>query len=57
MTPIFDFSNDTASLLALLVVAAMFAMFLWERWTAEVVAIGGVAVMLVLGLLPYEKGL
>ena len=32
-------------------------MFLWERWTAEVVAIGGVAVMLVLGLLPYDKGL
>ena len=57
MTPIFDFSNDTAAVLALLVVAAMFAMFLWERWTAEVVAIGGVAVMLVLGLLPYEKGL
>ncbi len=57
MTPIFDFSNDTAAVLALLVVAAMFAMFLWERWTAEVVAIGGVAVMLVLGLLPYDKGL
>ena len=57
MTPIFDFSNDTAAVLALFVVAAMFAMFLWERWTAEVVAIGGVAVMLVLGLLPYEKGL
>ena len=57
MTPIFDFSNDNAAVLALFVVAAMFAMFLWERWTAEVVAIGGVAVMLVLGLLPYEKGL
>ena len=57
MTPIFDFSPDTAAVLALLVVVAMFAMFLWERWTAEVVAIGGVAVMLVLGLLPYDKGL
>ena len=57
MTPLFDFSPDVAAILALLVVLAMFAMFLWERWTAEVVAIGGVAVMLVLGLLPYEKGL
>ena len=57
MTPIFNFSPDTAAVLALLVVAGMFAMFLWERWTAEVVAIGGVAVMLVLGLLPYDKGL
>ncbi|NNJ66601.1 MAG: SLC13 family permease [Boseongicola sp.] len=57
MTPLFDFSPDVAAFLALAVVAAMFAMFLWERWTTEVVAIGGVAVMLVLGLLPYEKGL
>ncbi|MBT8415190.1 MAG: SLC13 family permease, partial [Boseongicola sp.] len=57
MTPLFDFSPDVAAFLALAVVAAMFAMFLWERWTTAVVAIGGVAVMLVLGLLPYEKGL
>jgi di/tricarboxylate transporter len=57
MTPIFDFSPDVAAFLALAVVGTMFLMFLWERWTAEVVAIGGVALMLVLGLLPYEKGL
>lgn len=57
MTPLFDFSPDVAAFLSLAVVGAMFCMFLWERWTTEVVAIGGVALMLVLGLLPYEKGL
>ena len=41
MTPLFDFSPDVAAFLALAVVAAMFVMFLWERWTTEVVAIGG----------------
>ncbi len=57
MTTFFDFPPDLAAFLALAVVGIMFLMFLWERWTAEVVAIGGVALMLVLGLLPYEKGL
>ncbi|MEM8629652.1 MAG: SLC13 family permease [Pseudomonadota bacterium] len=42
---------------ALAVVGIMFALFISERWPAEVVAIGGVAVMLVLGVLPYEDAL
>ncbi|MEN0653349.1 MULTISPECIES: SLC13 family permease [Hyphobacterium] len=44
--------NDHAAILALLVLAGMFALFLTEKFPPEVVAIGGVAVMLVSGLLP-----
>ncbi len=57
MSSLFEFSSQVQATLALGVVAIMFAMFLWERWPAEVVAIGGVAVLLALGLLPYEQGL
>ena len=39
---------------AFAVVLAMFAGFISERWPAEVVAIAGVAVMLVTGILPYD---
>ena len=39
------------------VVVLMFGLFLWEQWPTEVVALGGVALLLVLGLLPYEAGL
>ena len=42
---------------ALLVVLAMFAAFLSERWPAEVVALAGVAAMLLLGVLPYNAAL
>ncbi len=54
---IIDISGDLAAWLTLAVVAGMFLLFLWERWPTEVVAIGGVALLLVLGLLPYDAGL
>ena len=47
--------SDTASGIATLVILlVMFAMFLREQFPTEVVAILGVAALLVLGLLPYE---
>ncbi|WP_170558749.1 SLC13 family permease [Ruegeria atlantica] len=46
-----------SAILALLVVAGMFIMFLREVYPTEVVAIGGVAVMLVTGILPYQSAL
>ena len=42
---------------ALAIVAAMFALFLSERFPAEVVAITGASAMLVAGVLPYEDAL
>ncbi|ABD56300.1 SLC13 family permease [Jannaschia sp. CCS1] len=50
--PLSDTGEGLATLGILLV---MFALFLWERWPTEVVAIGGCAVLLILGLLPYER--
>ena len=38
-------------IVVLIVVAGVFAAFVWERYTPDVVAIGGVAVLLALGLL------
>ncbi|KUJ76963.1 dATP pyrophosphohydrolase [Ruegeria marisrubri] len=50
--------SDTGSaILALVIVAGMFALFLREIYPTEVVAIVGVAVMLVTGILPYENAL
>ncbi|KUJ79439.1 SLC13 family permease [Ruegeria profundi] len=46
-----------SAVLALLVVAGMFALFLREVYPTEVVAIGGVAFMLVTGILPYQSAL
>ncbi|SMH51729.1 SLC13 family permease [Maritimibacter sp. HL-12] len=53
----FDFSRDLQAVIALGVVAAMFALFLREIFPTEVVAIAGVAALLVTGVLPYEAGL
>ncbi|SHE49901.1 Di-and tricarboxylate transporter [Ruegeria intermedia] len=50
-------SETGSAILALLVVAGMFVMFLREVYPAEVVAIGGVSVMLVTGILPYQNAL
>lgn len=47
-----DFINDHAAVLALLVLAGMFVLFLTEKFPPEVVAIGGTSVMLLTGLLP-----
>ncbi|WP_298933361.1 SLC13 family permease [uncultured Ruegeria sp.] len=50
--------TDTSSaILALMIVAGMFVMFLREVYPTEVVAIGGVALMLVTGILPYQNAL
>ena len=48
---------DVEAVAALVVVVAMFAAFLREEFPAEVVAIGGVAVMLLLGVLSYDNAL
>lgn len=42
---------------SMLIVLGMFIMFLRESFPTEVVAIGGVAMMLVTGILDYEQGL
>ncbi len=47
----------TQAIIALLVVVAMFALFLRESFPTEVVAIGGAAFMLLTGILPYEDAL
>lgn len=46
-----------SAILTLSVVGAMFVLFLRETFPTEVVAVAGVAVMLCLGVLPYQDGL
>ncbi|WP_373284055.1 SLC13 family permease [Primorskyibacter flagellatus] len=45
------------AIMTLAVVGGMFLLFLRESYPAEVVALGGVAIMLILGLLPYDEAL
>ncbi|WP_415919961.1 SLC13 family permease [Tateyamaria sp. SN6-1] len=52
-----ELSQTGHAVLTLTVVVIMFVLFLRESLPAEVVAIGGVALMLVSGALPYEAGL
>ncbi|WP_299688591.1 SLC13 family permease [uncultured Tateyamaria sp.] len=52
-----ELSQTGNAVLTLTVVAIMFVLFLRESLPAEVVAIGGVALMLLSGALPYEAGL
>ena len=54
---LFGFSETTQAVIALLTVATMFVLFLREAYPTEVVAIGGVAALLFLGVLPYEAAL
>ena len=54
---VIELSQTGQALVALAVVLAMFVMFVKEWYPTEVVAIGGAGVMLVLGLLPYERAL
>ncbi len=50
--------TDTGSaILALIIVAGMFVMFLREVYPTEVVAISGVALMMVTDILPYQNAL
>ncbi len=52
-----NISPDLGAYLALGVMLVMFALFVSEAYPTEVVAIGGVAVLLALGLLPCEDAL
>ena len=47
----------TEAVVALVVVGVMFVLFVREIFPTEVVAITGAALMIVLGILPYDKGL
>ncbi|MAB08795.1 MAG: dATP pyrophosphohydrolase [Rhodobacteraceae bacterium] len=52
-----ELSQTTQAWVTIATVIAMFAMFVREHYPTEVVAIGGVAVLLALGVLPYEDAL
>lgn len=52
-----QFSQSTEAALTLATVVVMFVLFMREVFPTEVVAIAGVAVLLVLGVLPYEGAL
>ena len=54
---LFALSQTAGAFLALAIVVAMFALFLRETFPTEVVAIAGVALMLICGVLPYKDGL
>jgi di/tricarboxylate transporter len=51
---LFEIDPSLAGPLVLLVVAGVFAAFVWERFPPDAVAVGGVAVLLVLGLLDIQ---
>ncbi len=55
MVELLNLSQTGQAVLALSVVIGMFVLFLKEVYPTEVVAIGAAAVMLVLGILPYDK--
>lgn len=50
-------SETGSAVLSLIIVVGMFALFLRETFPTEVVAIAGVALMLVTGVLPYDAAL
>ncbi|MDK3018127.1 SLC13 family permease [Pseudodonghicola flavimaris] len=53
----FQLTETGSAILTLAIVAGMFVMFLREVFPTEVVAIAGVAMMLITGVLPYQAGL
>ncbi|MDE4131921.1 SLC13 family permease [Phaeobacter sp. QD34_3] len=53
----FQIAENGSAILALLIVAAMFLAFLKESYPTEVVALAGVSLMLVTGVLPYDAAL
>nr|WP_299827100.1 SLC13 family permease [uncultured Roseobacter sp.] len=55
--PFVELSSTVSAVLTLAVVAVMFALFVRETFPTEVVAITGAALMLLLGVLPYENAL
>ncbi|MBL4768721.1 MAG: SLC13 family permease [Rhodobacteraceae bacterium] len=54
---LFQLSETGGAIASLIIVAIMFALFMSERYPAEVVAIAGTAAMLALGVLPYDDAL
>jgi di/tricarboxylate transporter len=54
---LFTLTDTGSAILALVIVAAMFVLFLRETYPTEVVAITGVSLMLLTGILPYEAAL
>ncbi|MEM7075683.1 MAG: SLC13 family permease [Pseudomonadota bacterium] len=52
-----ELSQTAQAVATLMIVAAMFLLFIREVYTTEVVALAGVAVLLVLGVLPYDAAL
>lgn len=50
-----ELDQTTQAVVALLILAGMFVMFLRETYPVEVVALGGAVTMLVLGILPVDK--
>jgi di/tricarboxylate transporter len=53
----FELSETQSAIAALLTVLGMFVLFVRESYPTEVVAITGVAFLLILGVLPYENAL
>ncbi len=53
----FGFEPTTAAIVTLLVVAAMFTLFVREVYPPEVTAMAGAAVLLAIGVLPYDDAL
>ncbi|MBY6092048.1 SLC13 family permease [Maritimibacter alkaliphilus] len=51
---LFEMSQNGEAILALLVVCAMFVLFVREIYPTEVVALAGVCVLLLTGVLPYD---
>ena len=54
---IFELTETQSAIAALLTVLGMFVLFVRESYPTEVVAIAGVAFLLVLGVLPYDNAL
>ena len=52
-----ELSSDIGAWVSIAIVIAMFVLFITEVFPTEVVAIAGVALMLALGLLPYDMAL
>ena len=53
----FELTQNQSAIAALLTVLGMFVLFVRESYPTEVVAIAGVAFLLILGVLPYENAL
>ena len=51
------FTPTTEAVMAMLVVAGMFLLFLREYYPTEVVALGGASLMLILGIVSYDQAL